>query len=331
MNRAFPLNLATRHHARRLTYWNGLLWSIGNGLCSRRSQAVLLDFVRFKRIVTVDFAFLAAPNMLLTAKASLATLVSLWCLHHLMQYIGMIAFLPWLADLVPQRIRGRFFGLRGRWLCAGEAVSAIACGLFAESWQAVHPKSTHWIGYAIPAGLGAIFMLAAIVPIWLMPRVEHNDERQTDHFFWQRLGKPFGDRAFLALLLFGCWFSFSNGLTQTLQFSYPKQVLQIGIFLMLAVQTGMRLGQLGVSPSLGKAADAVGNKPMMLVCLLITAQGPLFYFFATTESWKLFFGVWVAWIAYAGLNIGLPNLMLKIAPRAENADYLAVYYTCTGL
>ena len=50
---------------------------------------------------------------------------------------------------------------------------------------------------------------------------------------------------------------------------------------MLAVPTGMRLGQIGISPSLGKAADRFGNKPMMLFCLLITAQGPLFYFFAT--------------------------------------------------
>jgi MFS family permease len=100
---------------------------------------------------------------------------------------------------------------------------------------------------------------------------------------------------------------------------------------MLAVQTGMRLGQIGVSPYLGKAADRFGNKPMMLFCLLITAQGPLFYFLATPASWWWFVGAWIAWIAYAGFNIGMPNLMLKIAPRAENADYLAIYYTCTGL
>jgi MFS family permease len=133
------------------------------------------------------------------------------------------------------------------------------------------------------------------------------------------------------LLLFGCWFSFSNGLTQTLQFTFPKDVLGIGLFLMLALQTGMRMGQIGVSPYLGSAADRFGNKPMMLVCLLITAQGPLFYYFAAPPSWWWIIGAWICWIAYAGLNNGLPNLTLKIASRAEYADYLAIYYTCTGL
>ena len=58
-----------------------------------------------------------------------------------MQYLGTIALYSWLADLVPLQIRGRFFGLRERWLVAGEAAAAIACGLFAESWQSMHPKS----------------------------------------------------------------------------------------------------------------------------------------------------------------------------------------------
>ena len=161
MNDSLTLNLATRHHARRLAYWNGLLWSIGNGLCSSTlviylamelhakqiglgiglilaaryfigvlqlgAPAVLDRWGDRKRFCLISFGlsgllllslpFFAAPNVLLTAKACLAALVILWCLHHLMQYLGMIAFLSWLADLVPGRIRGRFFGLRNRWLC----------------------------------------------------------------------------------------------------------------------------------------------------------------------------------------------------------------------
>jgi MFS family permease len=174
-----------------------------------------------------------------------------------------------------------------------------------------------------------MFMLAALVPIARMPQVIGRGGKAAES--WIQLAKPFENRAFLGLLLFGCWFSFSNGLTQTLQFTFPKDVLGIGLFLMLALQTGMRMGQIGVSPYLGSAADRFGNKPMMLVCLLITAQGPLFYYFAAPPSWWWIIGAWICWIAYAGLNIGLPNLTLKIASRAEYADYLAIYYTCTGL
>jgi hypothetical protein len=49
------------------------------------------------------------------------------------------------------------------------------------------------------------------------------------------------------------------------------------------------------------------------------------------------------WIAYAGLNIGLPNLMLKLSPgqsqcatagsssSASKTPYIAAYFTVTGL
>ena len=46
----------------------------------------------------------------------------------------------------------------------------------------------------------------------------------------------------------------------------------------------MRLGQLSVSPALGRMADRIGNVSVMLFCLLLTAQGPLFYFFSTPQA-----------------------------------------------
>ena len=56
---------------------------------------------------------------------------------------------------------------------------------------------------------------------------------------------PFTDTRFLRLLVFGCWFSFFNGVTQSAQNYYPMQVLGVSLFLSLALQTGMRLGQCG--------------------------------------------------------------------------------------
>ena len=111
---------------------------------------------------------------------------------------------------------------------------------------------------------------------------------------------------------------------------------------MLAVQTAMRLGQLSISPALGRMADRVGNKSVMLFCLVLTAQGPLFYLFSTPQEPWWFAGAWIVWIAYAGLNIGLPNLMLKLSPdpsgatsglssSASNTPYIAAYFTVTGL
>jgi hypothetical protein len=52
---------------------------------------------------------------------------------------------------------------------------------------------------------------------------------------------------------------------------------------------------------------------------------------ATPERPWIVAGAFVVWIAYAGLNVGLDNIKLKLAPGDNNAPYLAVYYSLGDL
>ena len=71
----------------------------------------------------------AAPGTFQSAGTSLAALVILWSLHHLMQYLGTVALFSWLADIAPPRIRGRFFGFRQPgWLQAKPSAHWLADG-----------------------------------------------------------------------------------------------------------------------------------------------------------------------------------------------------------
>ena len=123
-------------------------------------------------LVLLCLPLAAAPEMLPSPNASLYALVVLWCVYHLLQYFGTIALWSWLADLVPLRIRGRFLGRRNRWTVCGEAGAMISSGLFVWGWRELHPLQPTWIAYVIPAALGGGFMIAALVPLLLMPRKE---------------------------------------------------------------------------------------------------------------------------------------------------------------
>ncbi len=108
--------------------------------------------------------FLSAPGTLRSAGMSLAALVILWTLHHLMQYLGTIALFSWLADVAPLRIRGRFFRL-SRTLAGCRRSRRRTClriVLILVDRNIQSKSAAKWIGYAIPAGLGAWFMIAAI-------------------------------------------------------------------------------------------------------------------------------------------------------------------------
>ena len=215
-------------------------------------------------------------------------------------------------------------------MVAGGAIGALACGLFNWWWKLGRPKPEWWIGYAVPSGLGACLMAAALIPLAQIPRLARS--RTVRHGATLRaMLAPLADSRFLRLVLFGCWFSFFNGVSQSAQNIYPYRTLGVILFAMLAMQTGMRIGQLTLSPYLGRLADRLGNRPVMTGCMLLVAQGPLFYLFATPGQPGWIVGAWVLWIAYAGLNVCLPNLMLKLSPGESNTPYIAAYYTITGL
>jgi MFS family permease len=279
------------------------------------------------------------PGVLSSPDWSLGTLILLWCLHQLLQYLGTVALWSWLADAAPVRIRGRFLGWRQRWIMAGTATAAVIAGVATTNAQDIN-ESIHevnrafptWVSYGFVLGLGAIFLLAALVPLWQMPSCQRSQPAQRlpgrPAAGW---ALPFRDRRFLRLLAFGCWFSFFNGVTNAAQGYYPICVLNVSLFLSLALPTGMNLGQWAVSPWAGRLADRLGNRPVMVVSQLLVAAGLLFFAAATPSQWWWLIGAWVLWIAYAGLNVCLPNLMLKLAPREANASYVAAFQAASGL
>ena len=370
-----PLAVFQRRRARRLAYWNGAIWAIGNGLAGTTlvvylaldlgagriglgialilaarhvvgllrlgAPALIGRLVDRKRfclgaflagtLLLLSLPAAAAPGWLPSPGASLAALVLLWCGYHLLQYVGMVALWSWLADLVRLRIRGRFLGQRERWMVLGEAAGALCCAAFVWGWHYWHPAERQWIAYVVPAVVGCGYFIAALLPLALMPAAAGSRSVRRGATLREML-LPLRDTRFLRLLLFGCWFSFSNGLTQSVQFSYPKLLLAaVAPVALLVAQTGMCIGQLTISPWMGRLADRLGNRPVMLGSLLLVAQGPLFYYFSTPDHRWWFVGAWMVWIAYAGLNVCLPNLMLKLSPGESNTPYIATYFTVTGL
>jgi MFS family permease len=69
----------------------------------------------------------------------------------------------------------------------------------------------------------------------------------------------------------------------------------------------------------------------MMVSQLLVAAGLLCFAAATPSHWQWLIGAWMLWIAYAGLNLCLPNLMLKLSPRDANTPYIAAFDAVRGL
>jgi len=294
-------------------------------------------------LLLLTFPLLATQQHSATpTRGVLGALVALLCVHQLFEHIGNASLWSWLGELIPPRVRGRYLGWRQTFQMAA-IVPAIVIGAWIADLFRDQPDSK-WLGYAIPLAAGALLLLASIIPLFLMPaRILWGREvclgdapqeaRRQPRLVPRALPwwRPFADQPYRRLILYGCWVAAANGMAQTSQNIYPRTVLALGILPMELLRMVTRGGQIVLSPSIGRWVDRYGNRLMLLVCQAIVATGSLFYWAARPGSEWWILGAWIAWSAYAGINLATSNLTIKLAPRGNSTTHLATYFAVTGL
>lgn len=271
----------------------------------------------------------AAPGVLPSARWSLAALVVLWCAYQGLEYFGTVALWSWLGDLSPPSTRGRFLGARETWLSAGRLMGMLASGLFTFYWPDWFSRETLWQAYSLCSIAGALTMLVAIIPLLRMPALESAYASQS--ISWRTmLVAPLVDRRFRRLVMYGCWLAAVNGLLGASQFLFARRALGLSLLVLLAMRAQTEVGQTALSWLVGRTVDRVGNRRVMIVSQLLVAGAMLFYLTTTPRSWWWLFGASTLFIAYAGLNVGIPNLLLKLAPEEDRSAYVASHYAWSG-
>jgi len=277
---------------------------------------------------------MAIPGFIAEHRA-LPMLIGVLCVHQLLEYIASVALWAWFGDLVPLEIRGRYFGRRQVYQLAVLIPTLLASGYFTDWWKVTYAQTQpDWklLAYAIPNALGVLFLFASLVPLALMPAT-YSFRAVEEPRLWRAFTLPLADRRFGAFLLFGCWFSFFNGLTQSAQNIYPYRVLGFGVLALAVMRTVMRTGQMPFALWAGKFSDRYGNRTVLLLTQAFVAIGPLFFLIATPGEWGRWWllGAWIAWTAFGGMNVCLPNLTLKLAPDGERAAYVASWFAFTSI
>lgn len=319
----------------RLAYFNGVLWSLGNGLTTGalviylasdlgargRELGLILAapaLVGVLRLLTpavigwigtakrtclalsvVSYVLIwglpaVAFEGLVPRRVALLALIVLLCCHQLLESTALAALWGWLAEVVPRRVRGRYFARRQIGQLAILIPALLISGYFTDTWRGWYAQSDPQrmlLGYAIPNSVGAVALMASLIPLALMPatigrrganrpvgqptRPSGLAAAVTPAHSSTSILAPWRDLRFWPLLIFGCWLSFSNGLTQAAQGLYPKQVLLLGVFALAVMRTGMQLGQMGYSAWVGPFSDRYGNRPALIVSEMLLALAPL--------------------------------------------------------
>lgn len=307
-------------------------------VASRRRFCVAMFLASAATLAVLPFV--AAPGRLADPNWSLVALGFVWSVAQTLEFIAVVALWSWFGDLVPAAVRGRFVGRREAWLTAGLVAGGFAAAAITWAWQrhctAIGRPELLWKSYAACASFGAAMSALATLPLAQItePCVATRFRPSAGAAPLPRLGdlvRSLVDRRFRRLMAFGVCFSIANGLVQSPRQIFLASVLRLELAEKRSLDAASRGLQIVLMPWLGKLVDRRVNVRLLVVSWSIVSLAVVFLFTVTPAMRWLIVGAYICWVAYAGLNVTLPNLMLGLSPREHTASYAAAWFAWTQL
>jgi MFS family permease len=260
------------------------------------------------------------------------------------------AWTAWMSDLVPRRIRGRYFSSRNFAIMLASVITSLTACWFLDQFSEAAPKGLFsflpsprgtWI--FVPSHKMAAFTflyLLAVIPavacaILLYSQYEPERPkvaRVTLQGFVPSLKEPFSDGMFVKFLAFTCIYNFINSFAGPYWTPFCLEYLHMSYLTLAACGVMGTVGGLLTARLWGRLSDRHGNRPVIILTMTVTAFHPLLYLIAT----KTFvFPVYVDFISsgvmWIGYSIAMSNLLLLFGTARTKDMFFAVYATCSAL
>lgn len=250
---------------------------------------------------------------------------ALLCIAAISQFIlapVSVLWTSWMADLVPEQVRGRYFGFRNGVLGLVGTLGNLAAGGLIDA------VGKPW-GFllvllaAVVAGVGATFIL----------RRQHEPPSQSDPPRLAELIHPLFDRRFRGYL--GFVGLFLGAVSVGGPFVFPlfleharMSFTQLGLWTLIASACGLVL-----SPLWGRLADRIGHWTVLLISSGVAALvlPPLWLAGGPGQLGTIWLAAVCDAFAWGGINTALTNVALQSSPPRQRGLYLAWYWMAYAL
>lgn len=237
-----------------------------------------------------------------------------------------LAWYSWISEIAPARIRGRFLGIRFA-LSNGTVAGASVLGGAILAWgPAERGEGRLALALLMAAGaaigaLGARRLLR--VPEASLARGGGHPGFSTPPI--RRLTEPLFDPNFRRFIAFQ--FLFVGGMNMAAPFLNAFLLERTGVTTSTAAALGMVTPLASLLPFLGwgRAVDRFGNRPVVALSAAVAALIPFGWAVVGPSNviGLVVFLNAVAGFAWAGFNVGVPNMVLGVSPKERVHVYLA--------
>lgn len=239
------------------------LWIDASGARKRIFVAAMLT----QRLTWLGIAI--APTLILLrggdATLALTVFLALMAVHYVCGAIGGPAWVSWMADLVPDPIRGRYFARRRQWGIVTGVPAAWIAGVVLDAFATQGDARSAVLWAAILFGVTTIAGVVDILFFVGVPHVPPRRERSAGSI-WMTLVRPLKDRHFVWFCLYVATLTMAVAPMGQFTNLYLVDHLHVGstqVQLMMLVAP--LVGQFLIVPIWGKMADRYGRRPMLAI------------------------------------------------------------------
>lgn len=270
--------------------------------------------------------------------------LSLLCISATLQTISGNMWVAWMSDLIPKKIRGRFFSRRMQihllfGLVIGYIFSFII-DLFEakpDTWRyelvdMINLQSVFRPEH-LPLGLTIIFILGTVAGLYGLKSLSSQPEKEIKKADAEQFNilEPLKSKDFRKLIRFGIWWMFAIGIGSAFWGPFMLKVLKMSLVEMQIYSMLSAFAMLLSFRFWGMFIDKFGNKTAMKICVFLGGLNPLVWLFLTPESYALIFiEAITSGVMWSGANLISFNFVLCIAPRGKEQHWSAVYSAICG-
>jgi len=288
---------------------------------SRKNVTRKLSFISKSSWIPI----LLIPFLLFNEKIFL--LIILLTVSQVAASISSTAWTCWMGDIVPEKIRGRYFGKRNMIISSVSFFTTLIGGWILGLTNDIFGFSTIFF-LAFLFGMLSVYYLGKI-PDVDYKKPSHKGHKISLHSYdflknFRRYGNFSNFTIHMALL------GFAVNIASPFFVVYMLQNLRIG-YEWFAIITAIEILTAILSQRYwGKLSDKIGDRIVMTACNILIVFYPFFWLFARNQYHLMLIGIFSGF-AWSGFDLSSFNYLLDVTPPEKRPIYISNYKMLHGI
>jgi len=246
-------------------------------------------------------------------------------LYFISALFTMPAWISLMGDIIPDKIKGKFFGIRNRITSFADFAAFILAGLILHKVSAINTIYAFGIIFLI----AMVFKLICLFYFSKIYEPEYVVEEYTKFSFMDFI-KNLKKTNFGMFVIFICIFTFSVRIAAPFFVVYMLRDLNLSFFEFTLINAASVITTVLSMPSWGKYADIFGNRKIMKITSMLIPLIPLLWMFSNSVIY-LFIVELFSGFVWAGFNLAVFNFVFDATSAEKRARAYSYYNVLIGI